>query len=180
MRLSLKAGERIFINGAVLRSERRVTLELLNDATFLLEAHVMQLEDATTPLRQLYFIIQSMLITPASRNETRASVLSLIPHMQATYDDETIGSGLAVVRALVLDDRLFEGLRTVRGLFAAEADLRGPAATGSQGAGSAGTGHAASSSPRADVAVKRPAAQLPPAELCADNRDKRTAISKVA
>lgn len=120
MRLSLKAGERIFVNGAVLRSERRVTLELLNDATFLLEAHVMQLEDATTPLRQLYFIIQSMLIDPASQHETSASVLSLIPPMQETYSDETIGGGLADVRALILDERPFEALRVVRGLFPRE------------------------------------------------------------
>ncbi|MGV6872328.1 flagellar biosynthesis repressor FlbT [Pseudochelatococcus sp. B33] len=120
MRLSLKAGERIFVNGAVLRSERRVTLELLNDATFLLEAHVMQLEDATTPLRQLYFIIQSMLINPASQHETRASVLSLLPPMQETYGDETIASGLADVRALILEERPFEALRVVRGLFPRE------------------------------------------------------------
>ncbi len=120
MRLSLKAGERIFVNGAVLRSDRRVTLELLNDATFLLEAHVMQLDDATTPLRQLYFIIQSMLINPASQQETQASILSLIPHMRETYDDEVIDARLSEVCALIVDERPFEALRLVRGLFAHE------------------------------------------------------------
>lgn len=120
MRLSLKAGERIFVNGAVLRSDRRVTLELLNDATFLLEAHVMQLDDATTPLRQLYFIVQSMLINPAAQQETQASILSLIPHMQATYEDEMIDARLSEVCALIRDERPFEALRLVRGLFARE------------------------------------------------------------
>lgn len=120
MRLSLKAGERIFINGAVLRSERRVTLELLNDATFLLEAHVMQLDDATTPLKQLYFIVQSMLINPASQVETRESVLSLIPHLLATFDDKAIRDGLAEVRDLILAGRSYEALRMVRGLFPME------------------------------------------------------------
>lgn len=120
MRLSLKAGERIFINGAVLRSERRVTIELLNDATFLLEAHVMQLDDATTPLRQLYFIIQSILIDPASRQETRDSVLALLPLLQATYADEAIRDRLGDVRALILDERPFEALRAVRALFPVE------------------------------------------------------------
>lgn len=120
MRLSLKAGERIFINGAVLRSERRVTLELLNDATFLLEAHVMQLENATTPLRQLYFIIQSMLINPASAEEVRATVLSLIPHLVTTYGDEAIRNGLADVLSLIDENRSFEALRVVRGLFPRE------------------------------------------------------------
>jgi flagellar protein FlbT len=68
LRISLKAGERIFINGAVLRVDRKVALEFLNDVTFLLENHVLQPEQATTPLRQLYFIVQMMLINPKARN----------------------------------------------------------------------------------------------------------------
>ena len=53
LRISLKAGEKIFINGAVLRVDRKVALEFLNDVTFLLENHVLQPEEAKTPLRQL-------------------------------------------------------------------------------------------------------------------------------
>ena len=41
MNITLRAGERIYINGAVLRVDRKATLELMNDATFLLETHVM-------------------------------------------------------------------------------------------------------------------------------------------
>ena len=37
LRISLKSGERIFINGAVLRVDRKVALEFLNDVTFLLD-----------------------------------------------------------------------------------------------------------------------------------------------
>lgn len=117
MRLSLKAGERLFINGAVLRTERRVTIELLNDATFLLEAHVMQLQDATTPLRQLYFLIQSMLIDPTSIPAIRKSVFDLILPMQASYAEEAVIEGLVRVGACVSDNRSFEALRILRGLF---------------------------------------------------------------
>lgn len=123
MRLSLKAGERIFINGAVIRSERRVTIELLNDATFLLESHVMQLEDANTPLKQLYFIIQSMLITPDTSDVTKVTVLTLIPPMLANYRDESAVKGLEQIRAFVEDNRPFEALRVLRGLFYLEEDL---------------------------------------------------------
>ena len=72
MRLSLRAGERVYVNGAVLRVDRKVSLELLNDATFLLETHVLQAEAATTPLRQLYFAAQTMLITPAQAGPARS------------------------------------------------------------------------------------------------------------
>ena len=61
MRISLRAGERIYINGAVLRAERKLTFELLNNASFLLENHIIQAEEATTPLRQLYFALQAAL-----------------------------------------------------------------------------------------------------------------------
>lgn len=122
MRLSLKAGERIFINGAVIRSERRVTIELLNDATFLLESHVMQLEDAKTPLKQLYFIIQSMLITPSTSAATKVTVLALIPPMLASYENEAVIKGLEQVRACVEEERPFEALRVLRGLFHLEED----------------------------------------------------------
>ena len=64
MHLSLRAGERIYVNGAVLRVDRKVTLELLNDAAFLLENQVMQAAQAVTPLRQLYFAVQLMLMEP--------------------------------------------------------------------------------------------------------------------
>ena len=70
MQISLKPGERIFINGAVIQVDRKVTLELLNDVSFLLESHVMQAESATTPLRQLYFIAQTMLMDPANAEAT--------------------------------------------------------------------------------------------------------------
>ena len=78
MHISLRCGEKIYINGAVLRVDRKVSLELLNDATFLLEAHVMKVEDATTPLRQLYFIIQIMLMNPHDTVKAREMCESAI------------------------------------------------------------------------------------------------------
>ena len=62
--IHLRAGERIFVNGAVMRADRKVSLEFLNDVDFLLEAHVMQADATTTPLRQLYFIVQTILMDP--------------------------------------------------------------------------------------------------------------------
>ena len=71
LKISLKANEKIYINGAVVRFDRKVTLEFLNDVQFLLENHVLQPEDASTPLRQLYFIVQVMLMNPDSAVQAR-------------------------------------------------------------------------------------------------------------
>jgi flagellar protein FlbT len=118
--ISLKPGERIFINGAVVRVDRKVSIEFLNDVSFLLEAHVMQPERTTTPLRQLYFIVQTMLMDPS--NTAAAKQLFDSAHAclcDALADPELLGA-LLEVRRLVDARRYFEGLKTLRGCFARE------------------------------------------------------------
>ena len=41
-KITLKPGEKIYVNGAVIKGERKTTLEFLNDVQFLLENHVLQ------------------------------------------------------------------------------------------------------------------------------------------
>ena len=106
----VRCGEKIYINGAVLRVDRKVSLELLNDATFLLEAHVMKVEDATTPLRQLYFIIQIMLMNPHDMVKARAMCESAIQMTIAASGNAVLAAGLRGVQALVDGNRAFDAL----------------------------------------------------------------------
>jgi len=126
MRLSLRAGERIYINGAVLRVDRKVAIELLNDATFLLESHVLQVEEATTPLRQLYFAAQTMLIEPARTEAARSLYDGIRDGLMATIRDPALRDGLDVAHGFVEAGRLYEALKQIRGLYPAEAALLGP------------------------------------------------------
>ncbi|RVU20273.1 flagellar biosynthesis repressor FlbT [Methylobacterium oryzihabitans] len=123
MNLSLRAGERVFINGAVLRVDRKVTIELMNDATFLLENHVIQPEEATTPLRQLYFAAQTMLIEPARAEEARAVYRRLDAALMATFVNAEILHGLRNAAAMIEAERPFEALKVIRGLYPAEATV---------------------------------------------------------
>ena len=77
MNITLRAGEKLYINGAVIRVDRKATIELLNDVTFLLENHVMQADQATTPLRQIYFAVQVMLMDPAATTAATGLARSL-------------------------------------------------------------------------------------------------------
>jgi len=123
MHISLRAGEKIYINGAVLRADRKVSIEILNDATFLLEAHVMKVEDASTPLRQLYFIIQIMLMNPTDSLAAREMFKKSI-HMTIDVSESVVlVSGLRTVKTLVDDNRIFEALKAVRSLFPIEAEI---------------------------------------------------------
>lgn len=126
MHLSLKAGERVYINGAVVRADRKVSLELMNDATFLLEGHVLQAEAATTPLRQLYFAAQTLLIAPAQAGPARALYGRIEAGILAATTETAIREGLSAAHALVEAGRAYEALRIIRGLYAAEAAVIGP------------------------------------------------------
>jgi flagellar protein FlbT len=123
MHISLRSGEKIYLNGAVVRVDRKVSIELLNDVTFLLEAHVMQPKDTTTPLRQLYFVVQTMLIDPASAERARDMFKKSIALMLDVYADPQIVAGLKAVDELVGQDRRFEALKTIRNLFPVEAGI---------------------------------------------------------
>ncbi|HEV7318596.1 MAG TPA: flagellar biosynthesis repressor FlbT [Ensifer sp.] len=120
LRISLKSGERIFVNGAVLRVDRKVAVEFLNDVTFLLENHVLQPEDATTPLKQLYFIAQMILINPEGAEQSTAMFRKSIVMLLNCFKNEEILAELKRVDGLVTNGRAFEALKAIRGLYAIE------------------------------------------------------------
>jgi flagellar protein FlbT len=123
MQVSLKAGERIFINGAVLRVDRKVTIELLNDVTFLLEGHVLQADQATTPLRQLYFVVQTMLMDPANAGSVSEVFAKTSGLLMAAFTNEEVLAGLRSVNELISAGKIFEALKTIRSLYPIEESI---------------------------------------------------------
>lgn len=123
MRISLRAGEKFYINGAVLRVDRKVSFELLNDATFLLEAHVMNVGDVTTPLRQLYFIVQIMLMNPADTPAAAEMFDKALENSRRIFLDPRILAGLKTVEQLVTENRKFDALKAIRTLLPIEAEV---------------------------------------------------------
>ena len=120
LRISLKSSERIFVNGAVLRVDRKVAVEFLNDVTFLLENHVLQPEDATTPLKQLYFIAQMILINPEGAEQSTAMFRKSIVMLLNCFKNEEVLAELKRVDGLVTNGRAFEALKAIRGLYPIE------------------------------------------------------------
>jgi flagellar protein FlbT len=120
LRISLKSGEKIFINGAVLRVDRKVALEFMNDVTFLLENHVLQPEQATTPLRQLYFIAQMMLINPDGKDHSMALFRKSISMLLNCFQNDEILAELKRIDGLVATGKAFDALKAIRGLYALE------------------------------------------------------------
>ncbi len=120
LRISLRSGERIFINGAVLRVDRKVALEFLNDVTFLLENHVLQPDQATTPLKQLYFIAQMMLINPEGLEQSMALFRKSTRMLLTCFKNEEVLAELKRIDGLVVQGRAFDALKAIRGLYPIE------------------------------------------------------------
>jgi flagellar protein FlbT len=118
--ISLRPGERIYVNGAVIRVDRKVTLEFLNDVTFLLENHIIFAEDTTTPLRQLYFVVQTMLIDPANTDSSKLMFEESCALLTNSFKNPEILAGLASVYENVGKNKLFDALKMIRALFPIE------------------------------------------------------------
>jgi flagellar biosynthesis repressor protein FlbT len=123
MQIHLKKGEKLYVNGAVIRAEHRCSLEFLNNVTFLLESHVMQAEKAETPLKQIYFVVQSMLIDPDNAQMTRELYWHLSGCLHTTLENVQLIAGLTGSDACIKNQRYFDALKILRGLFETEAEL---------------------------------------------------------
>ena len=120
MFIHLKRGEKLYVNGAVLRVDRRTSLEFLNDVSFLLENHVMQAEDATSPVKQLYFIVQSMLMDPASTEMSIELYKHLSHRTRAASEDEAMRQKIDLADRKVNERRFFDALKHLRSCFSNE------------------------------------------------------------
>ncbi|HEV2898083.1 MAG TPA: flagellar biosynthesis repressor FlbT [Pseudaminobacter sp.] len=125
LKLSLKPNEKIYLNGAVISVDRKVTIELLNDVQFLLQNHVLQPGEASTPLRQLYFMLQVMLMEPAGAVQARDMFRRSLPLLLASFDDQHICATLKQVDRLVGEGHVYEALKAIRGLYPLEAQALG-------------------------------------------------------
>ncbi|AZO11692.1 MULTISPECIES: flagellar biosynthesis repressor FlbT [unclassified Mesorhizobium] len=120
LKISLKPNEKIYINGAVIRVDRKVSLELMNDVQFLLESHVIQADQASTPLKQLYFIVQIMLMNPQGASEAREMFRRSLPLLIASFEDGEICSALKQIDRMVGEDHIYEALKAIRALYPLE------------------------------------------------------------
>jgi flagellar protein FlbT len=120
MNITLRAGERLYLNGAVIRLDRKATIELLNDAAFLLENHVIQASDATTPLRQIYFVVQVMLMDPAAARSTMELLNALIEKASSSFETPEIKAGLNSISGSIARSRHFEAMKALRSLYRLE------------------------------------------------------------
>ncbi|MBM4188719.1 MAG: flagellar protein FlbT [Gemmatimonadetes bacterium] len=103
LRISLRAGERLIVGGAVVRNGgHRCDLVIENDVPILRGKDVLSLDEASSPCKRIQFAIQLMYVDPEHRSSHRtllrqlvAEVLEASPSMRQLIEeiDDKIAAG---------------------------------------------------------------------------------------
>jgi flagellar protein FlbT len=120
MLIHLKRNEKLYINGAVVRLDRRGTIQLLNDANFLMENHIMQPEEATTPLRQVYFLVQVMIMDPQNAHLMMELFKVNVAQLRQITAEPQLLTAIETFEGKVLKSEYFEAMKIIRQNFAVE------------------------------------------------------------
>jgi flagellar protein FlbT len=79
LRISLRDGEKVVINGAVIRACGRTDLAIESKVTILRGREIMAPADATTPARALYFHTMMAYLDPDGIAGHHSAILATIP-----------------------------------------------------------------------------------------------------
>lgn len=130
LRISLRDGEKIIVNGAVLRAVGRMDLCVENNVALLRGRDVMTPEEANTPARRLYFACMLAYIDQGDRAAHQDAILELVRElMDALEAAEAKATCLSFVEKIATAD-FYRGLADCRWLmkYEAEAMIRPPLA----------------------------------------------------
>ncbi|MEN9931629.1 MAG: hypothetical protein RIS17_202 [Pseudomonadota bacterium] len=101
LRIILKDGEQMIINGAVIRAQGRIALDVESEAAILRGREVMSPDDATTPARRLYFAAMLAYVDLAARDGHQARALDLVADLVAALSNpEAVARAIAVAQKL--------------------------------------------------------------------------------
>ncbi|MGE0552360.1 MAG: flagellar biosynthesis repressor FlbT [Gemmatimonadales bacterium] len=122
LRLSLKAGERLIVGGAVVRNAgHRTALLIENDVPILRGREVMALDDADSPCRRIYFTIQLMYVDTANLADHRQLYLQLLRDVLEA--SPSMAPRLKEINELVANGQYYQALKRARKLIAYEQEL---------------------------------------------------------
>ncbi len=119
--IDLKPGEKILIGSSVMTNDsQRTRLHIAGDMPILREKDIMQENDATSPCRKIYFLLQCMYL---ARNpaDYHAKFFSLMKMIQDAAPSTSIFC--MKINAQLIQGHYYKALREARELIAHEDEL---------------------------------------------------------
>jgi flagellar protein FlbT len=123
--IDLKPGEKILIGTAVITNDtQRTRLHISGEAAILREKDVMKEEEANTPCKKVYFLIQCMYMSP-SPEEYHRKYFELIKEIQ--HAAPSLAFNFLTINEWIIQDSYYKAMREARELIKIEEELIGHA-----------------------------------------------------
>jgi flagellar protein FlbT len=123
LRISLRDGEKVIVNGAVLRSVGRTDLRLENGASVLRGRDVMTPEDANTPARRLYFACMMAYLDGDDRAVHQDAIIELVRELLGALKAPEAQAACVTFAQKVARQQFYAALSECRWLMNYEAEL---------------------------------------------------------
>lgn len=123
LRLTLKPNEKIVINGCVIRNaDRRQTLTIENQADVVRGVDLLDETSAATPVKKVYFFIQSALLRPEIRDDIVPIIQQKLAHLVPVFHDQIAGHIFEAANH-VSAGNYYKAMRALRDVMRYEAEL---------------------------------------------------------
>ena len=119
--IDLKPGEKILVGDAVITNDvQRTRLHIAGDSPILREKDVMQEEDANSPCKRLYFLIQCMYLAQEPE-QYHQKYFEMVKDVQDAAPSSSIF--IMQINDEILNDRYYKALKLGKELIAHEEEL---------------------------------------------------------
>jgi len=123
LRLTLKPNEKIVINGCVIRNaDRRQMLTIENHADIVRGVDLLAEDEAGTPVKNVYFFIQSCLLRPDIRDEMVPVIQKDLARLVPIFHEEIGGHIFEAANHVSIGD-YYKAMRALRPLIKYEQRL---------------------------------------------------------
>ncbi|MEW9854486.1 flagellar biosynthesis repressor FlbT [Novosphingobium rhizovicinum] len=123
LRISLRDGEKVVVNGAVMRAVGRTEIVVENKVSVMRGREVMAPEEATTPARQLYFHTMMAYVDPAGGEGHQDRILEALRQVMAVLATPEAATHALSFGQHVAQLQFYKALRDCRQLMQVEAAL---------------------------------------------------------
>ncbi len=123
LRISLRDGEQMIVNGAVLRSIGRTDLCVENKVALLRGREVMSPDEATTPARRLYYTCMLAYIDPDGAGAHHDKIVSFLSGLIEALESHDAKAACVSFARKVAEGDYYRALSDCRSLISYESDV---------------------------------------------------------
>lgn len=126
LRISLRDGEKMIVNGAIFRASGRTDLMIENPAAVLRGRDIMAPNEAVTPAQKLYFACMMAYIHPDGLAAHQQEILAALRTLMATQPGDAAQTLCVQFATHVASSDFYKALAPCRRLIVLERELADP------------------------------------------------------